>query len=217
MSKFKCSPLSFYHVISPERKWLPQVFLGRAVPSCQFFWPCFSSWGTGSPPQLRSATTAQQLLACDGTHFVWNGWPLEMTMRRIEQQSVAKTQTQQNIVKSPKTIKNGRTWEKNCWPCSRTACKGISRLSLKTRNGCREGSETHHVILLNTPNGHGDINRTTDPKHKTSLSWGTKRHFCLAVNPCYRVVMSRACMRFFFLNLHWKFPMASSQDNGPLC
>lgn len=120
-------------------------------------------------------------------------------MRRTEKQSVAKTQTQQNIVKSPKPkIKNGRSWEKNCWPCSRTACKGISRLSLKNRNGCHEGSETHHVILLTTPNGHGDINRTTDPKHKTSLSWGTKRHFCLAVNPCYRVVMSQACMRFFF-------------------
>lgn len=90
---------------------------------------------------------------------------------------------------------------------SGTACKGKSCLLLKTRNGCCESSETQHVILLITPNGHSDINRTTDPKHKTSLSWGTKRHFCLSVNPCYRVVMSQACMRFFiFFKLAFKVP-----------
>lgn len=101
--------------------------------------------------------------------------------------------------------------ERTC--CSRTACKGKSCLLLKTRNGCCESSETHHVILLTTPNGQSDINRTTDPKHKTSLSWGTKGHFCLSVNPCREL----AWVFFFFFYLHWKFPMASSQDNRPLC
>lgn len=59
----------------------------------------------------------------------------------------------------------------------RITCNGKSRLLLKPRVSW--GLWNHHVIPLAITNGHSDTNRTTDHKHKTSLSWGTKRHFCL--------------------------------------